>query len=61
MTGTPWTELSLLMEATDLRHDAAVVAALVVQEGGSARADAYVLEHRVAERLRAFKAAGGVL
>lgn len=61
MTGTPWSEYALLMEATDLRHDAAVVAALVVQEGGSAAADAYVLEHRVAERLAAFKAAGGVL
>jgi hypothetical protein len=55
------TELELLFERISLEQDAAAVRALLLEEGGSAKADAYVLESRFPERLRAFKAAGGVL
>lgn len=58
---TAWTELALLMEKVDLDTDAAIVRHLLLEEGGSAKADAYVLEHRFAERLAAYRAAGGVL
>lgn len=54
-------DLELLVEEANLRSDAAVVAQMILQPGGSAAADAYAVEHRVAERLTAYKAAGGVL
>lgn len=60
MTG--WDEeLALLIERSELHAAAATVAGLLLQEDGSAKADAYAEEHRVAERLAAFRAAGGVL
>lgn len=57
---TAWNDFALMMARGDLHRDAAIVAALVMR-GESAEADAYAVEHRVAERLAAFKAAGGVL
>lgn len=57
---TEWTGFALMMERVDLDRDAAVVSRLLFEEDGSAKADAYVAEHRVAERLAAFKAAGGL-
>jgi hypothetical protein len=55
------TEIELLIEREQLRGDAAAVAGLILTADGSAKADAYAAEHRVAERLAAFRAAGGVL
>lgn len=55
------TDLELLLERAALAVDAATVSGLILEPGGSALADAYALEHRVAERLAAYKAAGGVL
>ena len=55
------TEIDLLIERAALTAAAATVSGLLFQEGGSALADAYATEHRIAERLTAYKAAGGVL
>lgn len=53
-------ELELLLEGEWLRGTVGVVSALVL-EGRSAEADEWVLEHRVAPRLAAYRAAGGAL
>jgi hypothetical protein len=54
-------ELDLLVDRIGLEADAATVRGLLLEDGGSAKADAYVVEVRFAERLQAFRAAGGSL
>lgn len=54
------TEIELLIERAALHADAAAVTRILLEDG-SAAADTYALERHVADRLAAFKAAGGVL
>lgn len=53
-------DLELLLEGEWLRGTVGVVSALVIQ-GRSDEADEWALEQRVADRLAAYRAAGGVL